>query len=364
MARRATGYSIMWRGERRGYTVRFRLDGQRRELALGVRDRRAKADAEARGRETFASHVKGQGQRPKASRSKDALGKALERWVTELAVREDTSKLYAKYGVYWGARWSTVGELTTPAIAAYVRSRLRVAKGKSVSNEASALRQFLAWLVESGLLKEAPQVPRVRRSEGTRYKHRRRTAAPEYSPLEMRNLIAALPELSEREGWPVRARALVAYQTSLRPKTLDVLRVPENYSRGSKTLRLTDSQDKEAFGRELPLTAEARKVLDSVCPDVGLIFGKHRLDPYLREAAKVALSPDKALVFTGQHFRSAALTHMLERGAPLPGVQWLAGHRHVSTTARYVRSSFRAAIEATKAWGTASGDRKQKPREK
>lgn len=369
MAGRASGYTVRWRGTRHGYTVRFRIDGHRRELATGVREKGRKAEAERRGREIFAEHVKGIGQRPKVPKSRDPLEEVVEKWIEQLPLRPVTIVTYGKYASYWTDRWRTLGELTAPTIARYCRARLRVAKGKSVGSEMSALRRFLAWCVEGELLTEAPEVPRVRKDEGARYVHRRRVAAPEYTPTEIRKLIDLLPEVSNREGWPIRARAIVAYETGLRPATLDVLRTPEHYSKKGKVLRLPDEADKEAFGREVTLTPGARKALDRVCPDVGLIFGKHRLDPYLRKAAKKALSPDKALVFTGQHFRSACLTHMLEAGAPLPGAQWLAGHRHVSTTARYVRASFRAGAEATRVWGRATrgttvGDQKRKRRKK
>jgi site-specific recombinase XerC len=40
------------------------------------------------------------------------------------------------------------------------------------------------------------------------------------------------------------------------------------------------------------------------------------------------------------------LTHRLDAGAPITGVQWLVGHTLLSTTARYVKPGFSAAVEA------------------
>lgn len=356
MARTASGYQVRWKGPGRGWTVRFRLRGQREERATGVKDRRAKGAAEEAAREIYARAVRGeQRAQPAKPQRQEDLVEVTSQWLDSLSIRPVTRGLYEKYAGYWVERWATLDELTSSAIALYSRHRLKTVRGKSVANEMSALRGLLEWCGQVGLLSELPAVPRVTRAEGTPYAKRTRVAAPELSQSEVWAVINALPEFSGR-GWPVRARAIVAYTTSLRPTALDKLRVPEHYSPGAATLRITDDLDKEAFARDLPLPPIARQALDSVCPEVGLIFGRHRITPYIQRAAAQVLAPHKAAVLTGQHFRSAALTHMLEGGASLPGTQYIAGHKHVSTTSRYVRPSFRAAAEAMRIWGTGSGD--------
>jgi site-specific recombinase XerD len=84
-----------------------------------------------------------------------------------------------------------------------------------------------------------------------------------------------------------------------------------------------------------------------VCPEDGVIFGHHRHDVALRRAAKLALPKDdpRADVFTGAHLRSARITHWVDDGGPLTGIQQLVGHLHLVTTAKYVRASERAAEE-------------------
>jgi integrase len=249
------------------------------------------------------------------------------------------------YGGCWCRRWTRVSELVDRAIADYIQARLREVGGKAVRNETSALRKFLAFLVHRDQLPEMPAVPVLPASTlGTRFGVRRRTRAPDLSPQEIDRLIAALPERSTR-GWPVRARAMVAHETSLRPETLHRLSCPEHYSHGQSVIRVTEEIDKEGFARDVPLSRAARKALDSVCPKEGPIFGRHRLDPYVREAAvKSKLSPTKAAILCMQHFRSAALTHFGERPtATLAGIQYLAGHKDPHTTSRYFRPTFRAA---------------------
>lgn len=260
-------------------------------------------------------------------------------------MRESTRDLYEKYTVYWLGEWSRTADLTDSSIAAYQRKRLREVTRKATNNELSALRKFVSWLAETGMIAEAPTVPTASPGiNGTPHHQRRRVKAPELSSAEIEALLAALPDRAAR-GHPVRARFVVMFETTLRPATLDVLRVPENWAPGETTIRIRPGDDKEAYAREVPLTPRAVDALKSVAPDDGLIFGQHRYHEYLRTAASSALPAAKAKVFTGQHVRSASITRWLESSGNLPGVQHLAGHRHASTTGRYVRPTFRAALE-------------------
>ena len=105
-------------------------------------------------------------------------------------------------------------------------------------------------------------------------------------------VIAALPEWSSSkkvDPFPIKARFQFAYETGLRPSTLDALSVPEHYRKGSPTLTLTDEADKNRWGRELPLSPAARRALDRVCPEEGLIFGSHDYRPAFTKATDKAL---------------------------------------------------------------------------
>lgn len=142
----------------------------------------------------------------------------------------------------------------------------------------------------------------------------------------------------------VRARFVFAYETSLRPETLSSLRAPDDYSVGRKTLRIRDEVDKARFGRELPLTKVARQILDRICPQVGFIFGRHDYRAYLKRAALDAkLPPEKAARISPYDFRHACLTHLAEESPNLPGMAFMAGHKHLTTTAIYLRPNQKAA---------------------
>ncbi len=366
MGRRASGWHLSF--DQGAWQVRWTADGKRTQRSTGCRDRRDREAAEKAAREIYATQVRkgGDGKQRRAVSQSEVLA-CVVRWVRSLPFRGITRKRYQQYGGCWCKRWVRVSELTDSSIAKYlVEERPRVVTGKAVRNEGSALRRFLRWLVAEEELPEMPAVPELPTSLlGTRYAVRRRTRAPDLSPDEVERLISKLPKYSRRDGWPVQARAIVAHETSLRPTTMEQLRSPEHYSKGQRLIRVTLEIDKEGFARDVPLSARARKALDSVCPAEGLIFGRHRLDPYVRKAAKASkLAPGKAAIFCMQHLRSAALTHMGERpGASLAGIQHMAGHRDPHTASKYFRPSFRAALAVI---GEDSGKRisrgRQKPR--
>jgi integrase len=198
---------------------------------------------------------------------------------------------------------------------------------------------------------DVPSLPK--KAVGTNYKRRRRVAAIPLSPAEVQKIIRALPEWSSSPSvpeHPIRARFIVAYETGLRPELLDKLSVPEHYRRGAKEINITPDLDKGRWARRVPLSSAARRALKRVCPKDGIIFGHHRYDTALRKAALAAMpkDPERAKLFTGTHLRSARITHWVDEGAPLTGVQFLVGHEHLETTAKYVRPSERAAMAVLK----------------
>jgi integrase len=139
----------------------------------------------------------------------------------------------------------------------------------------------------------------------------------------------------------------VAWETGLRPATIAALRAPDDYRRGARELVIRDEEDKARFGRRLPLTARARKVLDRVCPDVGVIFGRHDARAPFATAAKVA----KLDHVTPYDLRHSRLTLWGSTSTDLTAIGYLAGHRHATTTARYVHQARRGAEEVLRAAG-------------
>jgi len=281
-------------------------------------------------------------------------------WLLALTADHDPTTAH-HYGLYlreWSAYFVTLTGITTASIANWQRMCLHLVTADTVKKKSSALRGFLAWAVEQGLLEEAPVVPSIaRRATGT--PDHKRYHKLEVVPLTMEEALSVIAELSDYSPgsnngtarFPLRDRFLVALYTALRPATLDEITFPEDYRRGSPTLTIRDSCDKVRWGRTLPLCVEAREALDRVTPEVGSgrIFGHHHYGNLLRAAARRVLDPERAERLTPYDLRHCRLTWLCEHSNNLVGVSYLSGHKDIATLSRrYVHASKRAAESVLK----------------
>lgn len=344
MGRHARGWTLRRRVAGGVYCVRFSHGGRVIERSTGTRDR---VEAEKAAARIYAATVQASPVRRPTRGAGGAIEDLVGKWISSLSATHAPSTLTTWEGyaaAQWIQRWVVASDITREAVEAYRDARLRLTLAQTVRKELTALRSFLRWLE---VPVEVPGIPK--RVTGTPFAVNRRKTAPELSPEQTEALISKLPAWSTSrkvKRFPIRARFLVGYETSLRPSLLDRLKAPRHYRNGSATLLISPDVDKSRFGREVPLSRRARKALDEVCPEDhdGLIFGKHDYRPHLEAAAAKALPPDVAERFAGAHLRSARITHLLEKTGNLPGVQYLAGHRLASTTALYTKPSLRAAM--------------------
>lgn len=344
MGRRAQGYEVRQKTKGAIFTVRFRIDGVRREPSTGTRD---PAEALREGRRIYAEELSGNRTEPGAGTPARRFKLTPElgaQWLAQLSLRSATFDGYEEFSARWIKRikrWDESG------IAAYVSLRLKEARAKTVKTEMSALRGLLAWLVTVHEIDAAPAIVIGEDAKGVPAKRRTRCKAPDLSVAEVRSFLSHLDDKAAK-GWWVRPRCELLYETALRPATIDRISVPEHWEPGSKVLRISDDIDKEDFGREVPLNARAIAILERCAPEKGgIVFGKHKYYRYVRVAAQASKLPkSKARIFTGQHLRSARGTHLLDAGASLTGVQFLMGHKYASTTALYIRASAKEAEKA------------------
>lgn len=321
------------------YSARFSHEGRRHDLTTGQRSlARARAEAARIYAETVTL-----GRTivaPRAARA--ALGELLAQWIedtsSEVSPETTRNRRYKAFGVIEPA-FGSLSAITAVSIADHFRARLKVALRGSIRHDASVLRGFLRWAAEKGHVAEAPIVPSIPTSaSGTRTGMRKARAVP-LSIDEVQRIISALPETSAK-GTPIRARLVLQWETSLRQATIGRLRAPEHFRHGAQTLIITDAIDKAKFGRELPLTDAARAVLESACPAEGLIFGPvyvGLLTKSLQQAASMAgIDAAKVAVLSAYDLRHGRIRHLLDGGAPLRAVAFLAGHLKLTTTNAYV----------------------------
>lgn len=352
--------------------ARFRIAGRITERSTGATDEEL-ADVEAA--RLYASARAGQlrestkPQRQGAAPPLEGLLAAWDTWLTTTHAAT-TRKAWREYSrSHFLPFFGSAEKITETGCAEYRRQRLGKVIAATVRHELTALRNLVAFLAlpDLGYIPEAFKITGVpKRTLGKAHPVRRRTSADPTSPEQVRAIIELLPEWAGRKGppphpwhppmrfrkrtykvkrYPVRPRFEFAYETGLRPSTLDKLSVPEHYEPGAEMLRLTDEADKNRWGREIPLTPRAREILEAVAPTKGLVFGQHDYRPHIKAAAEQVLPAEMAKRFAGSHLRSAFTTHALELGKNILGIQYRVGHKLLSTTSRYAKPSLRAALE-------------------
>lgn len=360
MSRHAAGWKIRQKANREIYDVRFTHNKRAIERSTGSSDPVEAAEAAARIYADFV-HREPATETPAVVRRGDSppLEELVALWLaSDSTIGARTVSTWTVYGGHWREKWESLVHVTDVTIQEYRNARLRIVLADTIRKELSALRRFLEWCLDNAYLSREILVCAVpRKASGTRFEKRRRRSAPELSPEQIEGILAALPEWAAMgtrkttvhrapNRFAVRARFIVAYETGLRPSFLDELRVPDHYRKGSTEVTILVEVDKNQYQRQVPLTERAREALDSVCPDIGLVFGKHDYRiPIGRAAAKV-LPPEKAAIFTSAHFRSAQATHTLEATGNIPGAMHLFGWTQVATASRYAKPSQRAAEDA------------------
>lgn len=389
MARAAEGWSLRLDAARGVYYVRFRVHGKRvhrstgesqtsrarvvaaRMYATALAGSAVQSSDSAGSRNATTDAARGHprpllAHRPLLARAGPKRGELplrelLDEWLCIIEPELDaqtlaTYRLYAR--THWCALFTSLSAIDDAAAAAYVRARLRCVRRNTVKKELSALRRFLRWANDEQLLAGMPRVITPPRSAaGVPYrKGEGRKVRVDLSESEVARVLAALPERSPRGGLPVRAFFTVMYETSLRRETLWQITAPIDYQRGEAVLRIRDDIDKSRFGRVVPLSERARAALDAVSPEVGPIFGRRHFGLSLEKAALLAgLDAHRARHLSYHDFRHAALTHLSARTSNLAGLAYLAGHRHLSTTALYTHPN-RQAAEALLVAAAPSGD--------
>ncbi len=363
MAGAAEGWQLYQHPRTGIYQVRFTHQGRRHSFSTGERDSGPASEAAGR---IYAEVISGRWNPGRAVvvEAGKPFDEVAAQWLAEIepTIEAETFVIYRDtyVGTHFAPFFKTIDRLTTIRAEEYIASRLRKVTRHTVNKEISVLRRLAKWAERRGYLEEMPEIePPGARVVGATVGDARKRVFLVFTAAEIESIIAKLPEqatiTSTGERLAVRARFQVAWETSLRPATLDKLMVPENYRPGCSCLTITDGVDKNRFRRELPLSEAARQALDSVCPAAGVIFGAHDYRTPLRAAAKAAgIDQYRSERISPYDFRHSRLTHLGQVTSNLSGIMFLAGHRQPSTTAKYMRPQKAAAEEVLRA-AAASG---------
>jgi integrase len=359
MGRKAEGLKLV---ERDGYWyARFTWAKQRHFISTGESDRRrAQVEAER----IYGEIVSGRRRKVSAAvRVSAPLLELFADWLGTLEGVLDAQTLKTYRTTYVGRHFlDFFGKLDDVAdesqVDAYARARLRKVLRSTVHKELGALRGFLRWAKMEGFITAIPTFPEFPKTAKGKRSGAQRAKANELTEAQVLAAIQALPAISsriskkDRKRFAVRARFVVAYETGLRPATLDALVLGKHWSPANGFLLIPDEDDKSRYGRSVSLTDGAQQALHETVRALGLrdgdlIFGAHDYRTYLKAAGGVALVKKLA----PYDFRHARGTHLANRGAALPGIAYQLGHTQLTTTNKYAHATKAAGDLALTAGG-------------
>lgn len=360
MGRRATPFTI-YADPRTGIAwINARIAGKRTRKSLGLPYAPDVAGGEAHGqrleqaaREAYAAIVSGRSLDPtQRGRLNTAatLRELLSAFLAEDALAYPASaKLTVTHASHFEAfaeddpnGRTPLEELTSDAGPTdFVLWRLRRVLKTTVIKEVSTLYRFYAWALKREHIASLPPRPAwPKKAIGVRSGPQRETPV-QVTHAQALAIIDAMPEWSARgrsaRKIPVRDLARLAYETGLRPSTIARLSCPEHYSPGANRIWVPPDIDKgRNAGRWVPLTTIAQAILSRHAKE-GVLFGRHDLRVQWKRAAAKVLPPAVAAKFSIYDFRHAAGRRMVEAsGGNLLGAAHMLGHKHLTTTNRYL----------------------------
>lgn len=365
MGRVATG-SYEFTCRRGVHGIRWKVPGTKRRPEVSLRTRDI-VEARRIAPQVYAAHVTGATKDGGTSNfladPTTSAKELIATWIASVKTQlgRNTDKTYIIYGKHWLKHIKVLGDVRSAKVGDYMRARLDVVLADTVKLELSALRRFFKWLREQEYIRAVPEFPEMGdKTTGTRYAVRRRAKPTEvFTPEQMDQIIEAMPEWSQKKVrgrlFPIRARFVIARLTGLRPITLDHITGRDLTVSG---LHVRDENDKNRWGRVVPLTPRARAALESVMPEDPdeLIFGGHEWDRPFEAAVLKVLGPDMADRMTPYDVKHGFVTEMFDAGVPETGIQFLTGT--VSAIRQYSHPTRRAGEEALRmVFGGQSGDK-------
>ena len=331
MARKSEGISL-YRDKRTGnWGVRFRHQGTRHARSTGTADLGEAKRIAARKYEEFLS------AKPKPIGKKD-LDVLVAEWLRSIEPPTVSQGTWDADCFRWKKHllphFKTVQKLTTREVEVYTSKRLQHVRRSTLKKELGTLRRFVKWAYLHQEIPDLIEVPTPsRRVIGNQAQERVRV---DLTPKQAEAILKALPERSKM-GHPVKALFTLIWETGLRIEGVRRLKAPTHWKPGQDFLNITDDIDKSRYGRLLDLSPRCQRALEDVYESPGLLFGPYAYMKTLRSAAKKAgLSKEECKYLDARDFRHAALTDFAATTKDIASVSYIAGHKQLSTTSKYV----------------------------
>jgi integrase len=241
------------------------------------------------------------------------------------------------FRAHFCSRWQRLEQVTGKAIEKYKVDRQAEDNGRgglvgltTTYKELVTLSRFLRWCKRQGHLVEVPEFDRFRPVSNYR--------PPDLTAEVVRTLLAELPDQKTHHNRrPVREFFTVQWAQAMRPGEVMTL-TWQDVDLERKRVTVRAANDKARAGRTIGLADEAYQTLKTLAKAPHLttarIFDRCDYRVSLRLAGVKVGLPD----VTPHHLRHARLSEMASVTRDVAAVQYMAGHKNLSTTDRYVRS--------------------------
>ena len=344
MGRRAGAPAVYLPPGKLTYLARFTVNGRRYRVSTGETDRERASEAAER----LAAEIKLHGRARVTRRVGHASQTALEALSGEYLAGVEASgaaPLYFKaqakhFRAHFLPRWDRLPDMLTPgAFDRYKvdRSREKTNRKRKVSpvtiyKELVTLSMFLKWCKRQGYIDAVPEIERVRPVSDY--------DAPNLSEPQIAALLAELPRREQHpKRLPVYEYHAVQWTQGMRPGEIATLQWSDvDLERRRITIRQRNDKARATGDRVIGMSALAHAILTAEASRasrcIGLVFGRRTFRASIKLAATRAGLPP----VTPHHLRHARLTELAGLSQDVAALQMLAGHKHLSTTDRYVRS--------------------------
>ena len=297
-----------------------------------------------------------------------ALAHLSAKYLAQVAASGKAASYLRKQKMHFRAhflpRWARLYDITTAAVQRYVAERANERTNResetvqpvTVYKELVTLSCFLAWCESNVAGYEAPTFDRVKPI--TSYE------APDFTEEQMRRFLAHLPTRHDHpKHHAVREFFTVQWAQGMRPGEVAKLRWSDvDLGRRRLTIRQRVDKAREKHDRVIGMSEETYRVLSQLAEvdhlSTSFVFGQHDY----RQSIDTARRKARLEHVTPHHLRHARLTELASKTQDVAAIQYLAGHKNLTTTDRYVRSRTQrteALFEAVENSG--SRDPKRKP---
>jgi|GEM_PF-2541166 len=224
-------------------------------------------------------------------------------------------------------QWSSLSQINANSIAGFVNVRAKQVGSVTINRELVALSGLLDWCKREGYIGAVPSFTRPRAVSDY--------SAPDLQRKDVARILAELPTReTHRKHYPAREFFTVLWGMGFRVGELWTLQWSD-VDLDNRHVTVRASRDKSRQGRTVGIGEQALAVLKALPGDrVGLVFGNINLRKTLSLAAARA-----GVTWIHHHgLRHARLTELASASHDTAALQYYAGHKHLATTDRYVRS--------------------------